>query len=80
MTETPKEQAEFIDTPGLLTGRSVIMSGQNTTIGNIKFYIGEEANYELVYPNGTRSNAVFSVKFLMNPRFCVILAEKKPTP
>lgn len=73
MTETPKEQIEFIDTPGPLTGRNVIMSGQNATIGNVVFFVGEEANYQIIYPDGTKSKTLFAAKFLINSRFCQIL-------
>lgn len=77
MTETPKEQIEFIDIPGVLTGRNVIMSGQNATIGNVMFFIEEEANYQIIYSDGTKSKTLFAAKFLMNSQFCQILP---PTP
>jgi hypothetical protein len=76
MTETQKEQEGFIDTPGPLTGRNVIISGQNATIGNIVFFIEEEANYQIIYSDGTKSKTLFTSKFLMNPSFCQILPPK----
>ena len=72
-TENPKEQTEFVDTPGPLTGRNIVIWGQNATIGNVMFYIEEEANYQIIQPDGTKSTIFFAAKFLMNPQFCQIL-------